>query len=323
MTFLVTGGAGFIGSHFAELLLTKGHRVVVLDSLTYAGLRQNIPKDAIFVRGDVCSGKVLRKVFLWAEPDAVFNFAAESHVCRSIEEPMRFVRSNVRGTCSLLTESLKYWQTHPHFRYVQVSTDEVYGDLGPEEAPFSESSPYAPHSPYAASKASADHFVRAWSHTYGLPTLITHCSNNYGIRQHPEKLIPAQVRRALCGQDCEIHGSGKNIRDWIHVEDHCAGIWAAYERGTPGETYCFGGRTELSTYEVTKRILRELGLPESRMISVSDRPGNDRRYAIDDSKAERELGWTRSRSFEEGLRETVLWYGGNQHWCDLILRRSS
>ncbi len=322
MNLLVTGGAGFIGSHFAEFLIRRGHRVAVLDLLTYAGHKANVPAAALFIAGSISSEKPLWKLFSWFEPDAVFNFAAESHVCRSISEPESFIRSNIKGTYSLLQAALKQYAKNPNFRYVQVSTDEVFGDLGPEDAPFTEDSPYAPHSPYAASKASADHLVRAWHHTYGLPTIITHCSNNYGIRQHPEKLIPAQIRRALCGQYCEIHGSGGNIRDWIHVSDHCAGVWAAYERGTPGRSYCFGGRTERSTEQVTKQILSVLGYPQTLLRFVPDRPGNDRRYAIDDSRARAELGWTPQRSFDEALKETAQWYSGNQLWCDLMLNPS-
>ncbi len=224
----------------------------------------------------------------------------------------------MRGTFRLLQESLAYWrkQSKP-FRFVQVSTDEVFGDLGPADAPFTEDSPYLPHSPYAASKASADHLVRSWHHTYGFPALITHCSNNYGSRQHPEKLIPRLIRRALFGESCEIHGDGSNVRDWISVEDHCRGIWLAYERGALGRSYCFGGGAERTNLEVAERIIVQLG--QGYLECVGDRPGNDRRYAINFSRARAELGWTPKAVFEEGLSRTVSWYKANQHWCDRIL----
>ncbi len=309
MVFIVTGGCGFVGSHFSDLLVSLGHQVIVMDKLTYAGTASNVPAGAQFVRRDIND-----RIFFWnllsdLKPNAVFNFAAESHVCRSIAEPETFLHSNVMGTFSLLQECLKYWQQgKPPFRFVQVSTDEVFGDLSREDFPFSEDSRYLPNSPYAASKAAADHLVRSWGHTYGLPVTVTHCSNNYGSRQHPEKLIPLIVTRALKGERITLHGDGSNIRDWIHVSDHCRGIWAAYEKGDPGRSYCFGGKAERTNLAVTRQILDYLGLDWSLISFGADRPGNDRRYAINNARVERELGWKPLWEFLPGLSDTIEYY---------------
>ncbi len=309
MTFLIFGGAGFIGSHFTDLLVSQGHRAIVIDKLTYAGSANNVPAGAQFIRRDINDRPFIRNMLEDLRPDAIFNFAAESHVCRSIAEPQTFIDSNIVGTFSLLQESLTYWQKErPSFSFVQVSTDEVFGDLGPEEAPFSSDSPYSPNSPYSASKASADHLVRAWGHTYGLPFVITHCSNNYGSRQHHEKLIPHIINRLQGGNEITLHGDGSNVRDWIHVEDHCAGIWAAYSKGAAGRSYCFGGEAERTNLEVATAIVDYLGVPRRMITFGPDRPGNDRRYAIDNTEAERSLCWRPQWSFEEGLKDTVNHY---------------
>jgi dTDP-glucose 4,6-dehydratase len=314
MIFLVAGGAGFIGSHFADLLVAKGHRTVVVDSLTYAGTASNVPAGAQFVRRDINDRPFVRNMLADLRPDAIFNFAAESHVCRSIAEPQSFIDSNIVGTYSLLQEAKRYWEEgKPNFRFVQISTDEVFGDLGPAEAPFSAGSPYSPHSPYSASKAAADHLVRAWGHTYGLPTLVTHCSNNYGSRQHPEKLIPRVISRLKAGKEIILHGDGSNVRDWIHVSDHCAGIWSAYLNGEAGMSYCFGGEAERTNLQIATEIVDYLGVPRKLITFGPDRPGNDRRYAIDNTLAKRLLSWQPTWDFEDGLRDTI------NHYINVIL----
>jgi dTDP-glucose 4,6-dehydratase len=334
-SLLVTGGAGFIGSTFVEMAVQRGHRVTVLDALTYAGNRESLPQnDACrLVVGDICDGALAAKLLAETEADALVNFAAESHVDRSIDAPATFIQTNIVGTFTLLNQALGYWRSLPDprksaFRYLQVSTDEVYGSLG-AEGKFDERCPMAPNSPYAASKASADHLVRAWHHTYGLPTLTTNCSNNYGPRQYPEKLIPTLITRALSGEALPIYGKGQNMRDWIHVEDHCAGLFLAIERGTLGATYCFGGDAERKNLHVAEQvctILDELspradGVSYSRQITfVTDRLGHDFRYAIDDALATRELGFTRRHRFEDGLRATVQWYLDNRAWCAAVMR---
>jgi dTDP-glucose 4,6-dehydratase len=332
-SFLVTGGAGFIGSAFVRLLAQGGHRITVLDALTYAGHRENLEGvKAELVVGNICDGPLVSRLLKEHQINVVVNFAAESHVDRSISSPAEFIETNVRGTCALLTASLDHFQKLPDkakFRYVQISTDEVYGSLGPT-GKFSETSPFAPNSPYSASKAAGDHLVRAWFHTYGLPTLTTNCSNNYGPRQYPEKLIPHMIHCALTGRPLPVYGDGGNVRDWIHVEDHCHGILLAVERGKPGETYCFGGDAERNNLDVVRALCRELdrrkpradGKPhESAIQFVTDRLGHDRRYAIDDARARRELGFTRRHTFEQGLADTVAWYLDNGAWREAVLKR--
>ena len=336
-TVLVTGGAGFIGSAFVEMALARGHRVVVLDALTYAGHRENLPSHerCELVVGDICDGRLVAELLTQHPIDRVVNFAAESHVDRSIDSPAAFIQTNIVGTFTLLNVALAHWQRLDEkrktaFRYLQVSTDEVYGSLG-EEGKFSEASPMAPNSPYAASKAGADHLVRAWNHTYGLPTVTTHCSNNYGPRQYPEKLIPTLITCALAGKPLPVYGKGLNTRDWIHVEDHAAGIFLALEKGKLGTVYCFGGNAERTNIDVAKRVAAILdrlrpradGRSYAEQITfVTDRLGHDWRYAIDDALAVTELGFTRRHDFDEGLEATVTWYLDNQAWCEAVLRSS-
>ncbi len=336
-SILVTGGAGFIGSNFVDLMISKGHKVVVLDLLTYAGHKENLEASwskIQFIKGDIADANLASELLREYSITDVVNFAAESHVDRSIAEPDAFIRSNVVGVYSLLRASYEYWRDLPasirdDFRFLQVSTDEVFGDLG-EEGKFNEMTPYAPNSPYSASKAGGDHLVRAWRHTYGLPTLITNCSNNYGPRQYPEKLIPYMITRALAEKSLPIYGTGQNVRDWIHVEDHCRGIALALEKGRPGATYCFGGNAERRNIDVVRTICqlldkkrpRKNGESYEKLIEfVEDRKGHDWRYAIDDTKAQRELGFRRQyESFEEGLSATIDWYLNNQKWCEAVTR---
>jgi dTDP-glucose 4,6-dehydratase len=337
-TYLVTGAAGFIGSTFAELAVQAGHKVIVLDALTYAGHRENLEHiqnsgSLELVIGDICDGLKVAELLKKHQPDAVVNFAAESHVDRSIDSPSTFINTNIQGTFTLLNASLDYWKNLPAekasaFRYLQVSTDEVYGSLG-STGYFSETTPLAPNSPYSASKASGDLLVRAWHHTFGLPTLTTNCSNNYGPRQFPEKLIPHMIFCALNGKALPVYGDGGNIRDWIHVEDHSRGILLALEKGKPGSTYCFGGNAERNNLDVVRTICRELDKlrprqdgksHETAIEFVKDRPGHDRRYAIDDSFAQKELGFTRRYDFQQGLAATVRWYLENQKWCESVTK---
>ncbi|NLI83147.1 MAG: dTDP-glucose 4,6-dehydratase [Deltaproteobacteria bacterium] len=337
-TYLVTGGAGFIGSSFVlGLVGQKGVRVINVDALTYAGNLMSIEPiledpHHTFVRGDIRDAEMLAGLFREHKPHAVVNFAAESHVDRSIVAPDAFVQTNVLGTFTLLQEARSYWSELPEdgkrsFRFLHVSTDEVYGSLEPGEPAFRETNPYTPNSPYSASKAAADHLVRAYHHTYGLPTLTTNCSNNYGPRQFPEKLIPLMILNALEGKPLPIYGDGMNVRDWLFVDDHCAAISTVLRRGRPGETYNIGARCEKTNLEVVKtvcRILDEL-VPQSRfrpheslMVFVKDRPGHDRRYAMDSSKIETELGWKPAESFESGLRRTILWYLEHPRWVESV-----
>lgn len=330
---LITGGAGFIGSSFVMDAVEKGDSVVVLDALTYAGHLKSL--DAVrerieFVHGDIRDPELLRDLFEKNDFDAVVNFAAESHVDRSITDAADFVSTNVMGVFSLLQESLHSWERRgrpSHFRFIQISTDEVYGTLG-ETGYFTEETPYAPNSPYSASKAAGDHLARAWFHTYGLPTIITNCSNNYGPRQFPEKLIPHMINCALSGQKLPVYGDGRNVRDWIHVSDHSAGVRLAMEKGRPGEKYCFGGRSERRNLEVVHAICDALdravpkasGSYRDQIAFVTDRKGHDWRYAIDDRKAENELGFTRKFGrFEDGLRQTIEWYLQNREWTASVL----
>jgi dTDP-glucose 4,6-dehydratase len=327
-TLLITGGAGFIGCNFVRLVLAEtGARVVVLDKLTYAGSLENLA-DVIgdprltFVQGDISDRVDVRRAFAEHRPDAVVNFAAESHVDRSIEDPGAFVQTNIVGAFELLEAARHH--VKDGFRFLHVSTDEVYGSLGPTGA-FVETTPYAPNSPYAASKAGADHLVRAYHETYGLPALITNCSNNYGPYQFPEKLIPLMTLNAVEGKSLPIYGDGGNVRDWIYVEDHCRGVLAALEHGRPGEKYNLGGRSERTNLQIVDAIceILEAERPAARPYQelktfVADRPGHDRRYAIDDAKARTELGWEPRQSFESGLRATVRWYLQNRAWCEAV-----
>lgn len=330
-TIIVTGAAGFIGCNFVRLALQRGYRVIGFDALTYAGHRENlegVKGEFELVVGDIRDARAVSTLFGKHRPDAFLNFAAESHVDRSIENPLVFVDTNVMGTANLLAHSNEYWKSHAGFRYLQVSTDEVYGALG-ETGKFSETTPVNPHSPYSASKAGGDHLVHAWHNTYGLPTITTNCSNNYGPYQFPEKLIPHLIHCALAGKPLPVYGDGRNVRDWIHVEDHCGGILNALEKGKPGETYCLGGNAERRNIDLVKQMCGELdrlrprkdGKPYSEQIAfVKDRAGHDFRYAIDDSKAAREIGFTRKHSFDSGLRSTVEWYLANETWSAQVLK---
>ena len=320
---LVTGGAGFIGSNFVlSTIAATGEAIVNLDKLTYAGNLRNLDAlrgDArhVFVRGDICDRPLVKRLLEEHRPRAIVHFAAESHVDRSISGPAEFVQTNVVGTFCLLEEAKEYWrQAGGGFRFLHVSTDEVYGTLGPDDPAFTESTPFAPNSPYAASKAAADHMVRAYHHTYGLPTLTTNCSNNYGPFQFPEKLIPLMIQQALAGKPLPVYGDGQNVRDWLYVLDHCEGVRAVLERGRLGETYNIGGNSERRNIDLVNTLCglldelrpRRQGRYAELISFVKDRPGHDRRYAIDASKMRRELGWRPAESFETGLRKTVQWY---------------
>ncbi len=334
-TFLVTGGAGFIGGNFVHLAVAAGHKVVNLDKLTYAGNLETLaslkghPRHA-FVHGDIADQGLVSALLNEHRPDAVVNFAAESHVDRSIDGPAAFIQTNVTGTLSLLEATRDHWRGLPvaqaaAFRFLHVSTDEVYGSLG-TTGHFTEETAYAPNSPYSASKAASDHLVRAFHHTYGLPTITTNCSNNYGPYQFPEKLIPLVIQKALAGEELPVYGDGLNVRDWLFVEDHCDAIAAVLEKGVPGETYNVGGNSERTNIEVVRAIcaLLDERVPsttprESLIRFVRDRPGHDRRYAIDAGKIRRELGWTPRNDFTSGLAHTVDWYLTNQAWVGRIL----
>jgi len=321
---LVTGGAGFIGSTFVSQCIERGCNVVVLDALTYAGHRENVDKRAIFVKGDIADRPLVSKLLREHKIEAVINFAAESHVDNSIAGPKPFIDTNVTGTFQLLEAAREYADGKKKIRFVQISTDEVYGSLGPT-GKFSEASPVKPNSPYSASKAAGDHLARAWHETYGLPVIVTHCTNNYGPRQHPEKLIPNMIRCALAGEPLPVYGDGKNVRDWIHVEDHCHGVWLALTNGKPGETYDFGGDAESENIALVKTICTLLDKKRPKAASyakqitfVTDRLGHDRRYAIDDSKSQRELGFKRKYKLQQGLEATVEWYLANEKWCEMM-----
>jgi len=325
---LVTGGAGFIGANFVVSTIAEtGEELVNLDKLTYAGnLRNlNVLRDDArhrFVQGDICERERVRNLLAAHRPRAIVHFAAESHVDRSIAGPAEFVQTNVLGTWALLEEARAYWEARGRdaaFRFLHVSTDEVYGSLGPEDPAFTEETPYAPNSPYAASKAAADHMVRAYYHTYGLPTLTTNCSNNYGPRQFPEKLIPLVIRNALAGEPLPVYGDGKNVRDWLFVADHCDAVRLVLEKGRIGETYNIGGENERANIDVVKTICalldglhpRSAGSYASLIRYVTDRPGHDRRYAMNIAKIRRELAWQPRESFETGMEKTVRWYIDN------------
>ena len=333
MRLLVTGGAGFIGSNFILGRIAKGDSVLNLDKLTYSGNLENLASvksnpNYSFIHGDIGDRALVNKFLREFNPQAVVNFAAETHVDRSVVDPNSFVQSNVVGTSTLLLESLDYWRSlgeerKRQFRFHHISTDEVYGTLGFEDAPFTEETAYSPNSPYSASKASSDHFVRAFHETYGLPTLISNCSNNYGPRQFPEKLIPLMILNAVEGKPLPIYGNGKNIRDWLHVNDHCDAISTILEKAAPGESYNVGGNCEKNNLEVVGAIVKILdeecprsdGKSYSEQITfVKDRPGHDLRYAIDASKIKKQLGWSPSFNFDQGIRDTVLWYLNNEEW---------
>lgn len=329
---LLTGGAGFIGSNFIlDWLAASSEPVINLDLLTYAGNLDNLARLAgdarhIFVQGDIRDQELVLGLLRQYRPRALLNFAAESHVDRSILAPDQFVQTNVVGTTALLQAARQYVSElgaseAAAFRFLHVSTDEVYGTLGPDEAPFSETTPYAPNSPYAASKAASDHLVRAWHHTYGLATLTTNCSNNYGPYQFPEKLIPLMVANALAGKPLPVYGDGKQVRDWLYVGDHCSAIRRVLEAGQPGQVYNIGGNSEMSNIEVVHalcdildRLVPAKDSRRAQIAFVADRPGHDRRYAIDASKIRRELGWEPAHRFNEGLEQTVRWYLDNTEW---------
>lgn len=335
---LVTGGAGFIGSNFVlDWLSLERGKVVNLDKLTYAGNPENLTSVEgtpryIFALGDICDAKLVARLLTEHRPRAVVHFAAESHVDRSIAGPEAFLHTNIDGTFTLLQAAREYYGSlngaeREQFRFLHVSTDEVYGTLNPEDPAFHEDTPYAPNSPYAASKAASDHLVRAWVHTYGLPAIITNCSNNYGPYQFPEKLIPLMIANALQGKALPIYGDGQQVRDWLYVVDHCRALQAVLECGRIGETYNIGGGNQRSNLEVVKTLcalLDEL-VPDSKFKPhfqlvkyVTDRPGHDRRYAIDARKLESELGWKAEESFETGLRKTVEWYLANSVWVENV-----
>jgi len=341
MNLLVTGGCGFIGSNFVRQRLSFKDpavgRLVNLDKLTYAGNPANLkgvdtdPR-YVFVHGDIGDEALIGKLLSEYQIDAVVNFAAESHVDRSIDSPEPFIQTNVVGTLRTLNATRRYWSALPEtkkkqFRFLHVSTDEVYGTLSPTDPAFTETTPFAPNSPYAASKAASDHLVRSFQHTYGLPTLTTNCSNNYGPYHFPEKLIPLMILNALDGKALPIYGDGMQIRDWLYVEDHAEAIWLVINKGIPGETYNVGGLNERPNIEVVERICALLDKKSprkdgksyiSQKTTVADRPGHDRRYAINCSKLQKELGWSPKESFETGLERTVDWYLANRSWCDDI-----
>ena len=333
---LVTGGAGFIGSNFVLEAVRRGHRVVNLDALTYAGNIDNLAslegnEMHTFVHGSILDGALLASLLAEHKPDAIVHFAAESHVDRSILGPSAFIETNIVGTFTLLEAALKHMRALPEaergeFRFLHVSTDEVYGSLGPDEDAFHEETPYQPNSPYSASKASSDHLVRAYFHTYGLPVVTTNCSNNYGPYQFPEKLIPLMIHNALNGKPLPVYGDGQNVRDWLYVTDHCDAILTVLAKGEPGETYNVGGLNEQKNLDVVKTlcsILDELhaeGAPHDRLITyVKDRPGHDRRYAIDCAKLQNSFGWAPKESFGTGIRKTVQWYLDNPAWVEKIV----
>ncbi|MFG6370418.1 MAG: dTDP-glucose 4,6-dehydratase [Turicimonas muris] len=336
-TLIVTGGAGFIGACFVLQRVLGGDTVINLDKLTYSGNLENLKsiqanKNHIFVHGDIGDEKLIKELLEKYRPDAVVNFAAESHVDRSIHDPDVFVKTNVLGTEVLLRVVKDWWkdlqqEKKEAFRFHHISTDEVFGTLSLEDPAFTEDTSFAPNSPYSASKASSDHFVRAFHETYGLPTLITNCSNNYGPRQFPEKLIPLMTLNALAGKNLPIYGTGENIRDWLHVEDHCEAIQLVLTKGRVGQTYNIGGKSERTNLFIVNKIcelldeIKPLGVGKSykdQIVHVTDRLGHDFRYAINCSKVEKELGWSPRHTFEEGIKETIEWYLNNPEWVKNI-----
>jgi dTDP-glucose 4,6-dehydratase len=343
MNILVTGGCGFIGSNFIRQRLTESgsplQKLVNLDLLTYAGNPANLADLAsdpryVFQKGDIGDEALVSKLLVDHHIVAILNFAAESHVDRSIDSPEPFIQTNVTGTLRLLNAARQYWKSLPDdrraaFRFLHVSTDEVYGTLAPNDPAFTETTPFAPNSPYAASKAASDHLVRAFHHTYGFPVLTTNCSNNYGPYHFPEKLIPLMILNALDGKPLPVYGDGQQIRDWLFVEDHAAAIWLVLQKGRLGETYNVGGLNERANLDVVKTLCALLDAKSPRpdgasyatqIAYVADRPGHDRRYAIDCSKIQRELGWSPRESFETGLAKTVDWYLANRAWTDDITK---
>jgi dTDP-glucose 4,6-dehydratase len=329
----VTGGAGFIGSNFVlDWFAQSDEPVLNFDKLTYAGNLNNLSRlqddpRHLFVRGDICDGAQVAALLAQHKPRAIVHFAAESHVDRSIHGPAAFIETNVNGTFSLLEAARAYWGALPDvekaaFRFLHVSTDEVYGALGPDDAPFTETTPYAPNSPYSASKAASDHLVRAYHHTYGFPALTTNCSNNYGPYHFPEKLIPLVIANARAGKPLPIYGDGRQVRDWLYVGDHCAAIRRVLEAGRVGEVYNIGGWNEMANIDVVHQLCdmldaldpKPFGSYRDQITYVADRPGHDRRYAIDARKIERELGWKPVETFETGIEKTVRWYLSNQEW---------
>jgi dTDP-glucose 4,6-dehydratase len=334
---LITGGCGFIGSNLIRLALQKGYSVVNLDKLTYAGNRDSLSHieahpGYTFVQGDICDRALVQRILEEHRPAGILHLAAESHVDRSIDGPEEFIQTNIVGTHRLLAAALSYWKAllepgKGSFRFLHVSTDEVFGSLG-SEGFFNESTPYDPRSPYSASKASSDHLVRAYGHTYGLPVLVTNCSNNYGPYQFPEKLIPLVINSAIRNKPLPVYGDGGNIRDWLFVEDHCHALLRVFEQGKAGETYAIGGHSEKTNLQIVRSICaildelhpRDDGKSYAEQITfVPDRPGHDRRYAIDASKISADLGWKPQTPFEQGLRQTVQWTLDNQPWVENIL----
>lgn len=331
---LVTGGAGFIGSNFIKYVLEKNeYNIINLDLLTYAGNLENLkdisnPDKYTFIKGDICDKDLVQSIFEKYDIDTVVNFAAESHVDRSIENPEIFLQTNVYGTVNLLENAKKYWKIDKEnkysteykqgVKYLQVSTDEVYGALG-KTGMFTEDTNIQPNSPYSASKASADLFVRAYHNTFGLPTNITRCSNNYGPYQFPEKLIPLMINNCIENKSLPVYGDGMQIRDWLHVKDHCTAIFTVLQKGKIGEVYNIGGNNEKANIEIVKFIINALGKSEDLITYVKDRPGHDRRYAIDNSKITNKLGWSPSYTFEQGIKETVQWFIDNQEWMKNIV----
>lgn len=340
MKVLVTGGAGFIGSALIRHLIGEStHEVLNLDKLTYAGVLESLDEVASnpryhFVQGDICDPALLSSLLAEFQPDVIAHLAAESHVDRSIDGPGEFIQTNVVGTFNMVQQALGYWQGLPadrkaSFRFHHISTDEVYGSLG-DEGLFTESTAYDPRSPYSASKAASDHLVRAWGHTYGLPVLVTNCSNNYGPYHFPEKLIPLIIIRALAGEPLPVYGDGSNVRDWLFVEDHARALRRVFETGVPGETYNIGGNSERRNIDVVKAICAALDARQPRadgqsyanqITFVTDRPGHDQRYAIDAAKIARELGWEPQVRFEDGIAATVEWYLARKDWWEPILQR--
>lgn len=339
-TVIVTGGAGFIGSALVRYLIRETeHTVVNIDKLTYAGHPENVAPVSgseryHFERADICESAEMQRIFRKYQPCAVMHLAAESHVDRSIDGSADFIRTNIAGTHTLLETARTYWQEldgsgKERFCFLHVSTDEVYGELG-DEGFFTEQTPYDPRSPYSASKASSDHLVRAWHHTYGFPAVITNCSNNYGPYQFPEKLIPVVILKALQGEEIPVYGSGENVRDWLYVKDHVRALYSVLKKGAAGQTYNIGGHNEKQNIEVVKTICSILDeikprtdrSYEEQISFVSDRPGHDFRYAIDASKIEKELGWKPRETFESGIKKTVKWYLDNIDWCEAVTKNN-
>ncbi len=335
MKLLVTGGAGFIGSAVVRAAVARGHQVVNVDALTYAACLESLAPVAgsnnySFEQADIRDRAALDRIFATHAPDAVMHLAAESHVDRSIDAPGDFVQTNITGTYTMLEAARAFWtaQGKPEtFRFHHISTDEVFGSLGPEGS-FNEDTPYDPRSPYSASKAASDHLVRAWAETYGLPVLVTNCSNNYGPYHFPEKLIPVVILNALHARPIPVYGAGENVRDWLYVEDHSQALLTVVEDGTPGRTYCVGGQAEARNIDIVRAIcalmdeMHPTGAPHDRLITfVTDRPGHDARYAIDPTRIRDELGWTPSLTLDQGLRRTVRWFLDNEDWWRPLLAR--